>query len=88
MATGTWVEVCKRLSIINDVLGENPCEVTSSLNGVIIDKANLPLVLASEALFNIAAYAEAGQISDHIEAHQEELAPNGGEPDDTEPPLV
>jgi hypothetical protein len=35
-----------------------------------------------------ADYAEAGQISDHIDAHLEELAPNGGEPDDTEPPLV
>ena len=46
------------------------------------------LAFAGEALINIAAYAEAGQISDHIEAHQEELAPNGGEPDDTEPPLV
>ena len=46
------------------------------------------LAFAGEALINIAAYAEAGQISDHIEAHQEELAPNGGEPDDTEPPLI
>jgi hypothetical protein len=88
VAIGSWVESGERLAIINDPLGENPCEVTSPLNGVIIGKTNLPLVFAGEALFNIAAYAEAGQISDHIEAHQEELAPNGGEPDDTEPPLV
>lgn len=88
MATGAWVETGERLAIINDPLGENPCEVTSPLNGVIIGKTNLPLVFAGEALFNIAAYEEAGQISDHIEAHQEELAPNGTEPDDTEPPLV
>jgi predicted deacylase len=88
VATGTWVESGERLAIINDPLGENPCEVTSPLSGIIIGKTNLPLVFAGEALFNIAAYAEAGQISDHIEAHQEELAPNGDEPDTTEPPLV
>jgi predicted deacylase len=88
VATGTWVETGERLAIINDPLGENPCDVTSPLSGIIIGKTNLPLVFAGEALFNIAAYEEAEQISDHIEAHQEELAPNGAEADDTEPPLV
>jgi hypothetical protein len=88
VATGTWVETGERLAIINDPLGENQCDVTSPLSGIIIGKTNLPLVFAGEALFNIAAYAEAEQISDHIEAHQEELAPNGADPDDTEPPLV
>ncbi len=88
VATGTWVESGERLAIINDPLGENPCDVTSALSGIIIGKTNLPLVFAGEALFNIAAYEEAEQISDHIEAHQEELAPNGAEADDTEPPLV
>jgi predicted deacylase len=88
VATGAWVETGERLAIINDPLGENSFEVTSPLGGIIIGKTNLPLVFAGEALFNIAAYAEAGQISDHIEAHQEELAPNGDEPDNTEPPLV
>ena len=88
MATGAWVEAGERLAIIYDPLGENPCEVASPLNEAIIGKTNLPLVFAGKALFNIAACAEAGQISDHIEAHQEKLAPKGVEPDDTEPPLV
>ena len=35
MATGAWVEAGERLAIINDPLGENPCEVTNSLNGAI-----------------------------------------------------
>ena len=87
-ATGTRVEAGDRLAYINDPLGENNCEVTSPINGIIIGKTNLPLVFAGEALFNIAAYEKAGQVSDHIEAYHEELAPNGDAPEDEEPPLV
>ncbi len=87
-ATGTRVEAGDRLAYINDPLGENNCEVTSPISGIIIGKTNLPLVFAGEAVFNIAAYEEAGQVSDHIEAYHEELSPNGDAPEDEEPPLV
>ena len=76
-ATGAWVEVGDRLAYINDPLGEKYCEVLSPLKGIIIGKTNLPLVFAGEAVFNIATYEKADQVSIHIEAYQEELAPGG-----------
>jgi len=88
VATGTRVEIDDVLAYISDPLGENNCEVLSPLSGIIIGKTNLPLVFAGEAVFNIAAYEAADQISDHIEAHREELAPNGDTAEDEEPPLV
>ena len=87
IATGAKVEIGDTLAYINDPLGENSNEVLSPVNGIVIGKTNLPLVFAGEAVFNIAAYEEADQVSDHIEAYHEELSPNGGIPEDEEPPL-
>ncbi len=88
VGTGSKLEIGERLGYINDPLGENICEVVSPVNGIVIGKTNLPLVFAGEALFNIAAYEEVDQVSNHIEALQEALTPNDDEPDTTEPPLV
>ena len=87
-ATGAKVEAGERLAIINDPLGENQCELMSPIDGIIIGKTNLPLVFAGEAVFNIAAYEEIDQVSDHIEAYHEELSPIGETYDDDEPPVV
>ncbi len=88
VASGTKVETGDRLAIINDPLGENQCDVLSPIDGIIIGKTNLPLVFAGEAVFNIAAYEEVDEVSDHIEAYHEELAPGGEPHDDDEPPVV
>ena len=85
---GAKVETGSTLAYINDPLGENTCEVTSPLAGIVIGKNNLPLVLEGEALFNIAAYKAVDKVSDHIEAYHEQLAPSSDIPDDEEPPLV
>ena len=86
--TGSKVECGELVAFISDPLGENVCEVSSPIDGIIIGKTNLPLVFAGEALFNIATYEEVDQVSDHIEAYQDELTPNDDEPDSGEPPLV
>jgi len=88
VAVGARVEVGDTLAFINDPLGENNSEVSSTVNGIVIGKTNLPLVFEGEAIFNIAAYEALDLVSGHIEAHQERLAPIGGEPEDDEPPLV
>lgn len=88
IAIGSRVESGDILAYITDPLGESNCEVSSPVDGIIIGKTNLPLVFAGEALFNIAAYEEAGQVSDHIEAYHEELTPNGRDSDGDEPPLM
>ncbi len=86
--TGTLVSEGDTLAYINDPLGNLLCEVTSTLDGIVIGKTNLPLVFAGEAVFNIAAYEAADKVSDHIEAYHEELAPNGDTADSDEPPIV
>ena len=88
VAIGAKVETGDTIAYISDPLGEHTSEVTSPLDGIIIGKNNLPLVLEGEAVFNIAAYEAVDQVSDHIEAYHEELAPSGATPDDEEPPLV
>ena len=88
VAIGTRVSVGDTLAYINDPLGENFCEVNSTIDGIVIGKSNLPLVFAGEAVFNIAAYETPDKISDRIEAYHEELSPNGEEPKNTEPPLM
>lgn len=87
VGTGARVAEGEVLAYINDPLGENISEIVSSMSGIVIGKTNLPLVFAGEAVFNIAAYESIDQVSNHIEAYHEELAPNGKDPDD-EPPLV
>ena len=67
-ATGSRVQVDEVLAYINDPLGENNSEVLSPVDGIIIGKTNLPLVFAGEAIFNIASYESAEEVSGHIEA--------------------
>lgn len=90
VAIGARVAVGDTLAYVNDPLGENTSEVTSSVDGIVIGKSNLPLVFEGEAVFNIAAYAAAEKVSDRIEAYHEQLAPapNGESPEDEEPALV
>ena len=87
-AIGARVAVDDRLAFVNDPLGENHSEVLSPMDGIIIGKTNLPLVFEGEAIFNIATYEALDLVSDHIEAHQERLSPDGSEDEDDEPPLV
>lgn len=88
VATGAKVEIGDTLAYISDPLGENNLSLLSPVAGIVIGKTNLPLVFAGEAIFNIAAYEEIDQVSDHIEAYHEELNPGEGDASSGEPPLV
>ena len=85
--TGSHVKEGDVLAYINDPLGNNLCEISSSLDGIIIGKTNLPLVFAGEAVFNIAGYEAPHKVSGHIEAYHEQLAPSDSETNLDEPPL-
>ena len=88
VASGSKVEANEVLAYINDPLGENSETLLSPISGIIIGKTNLPLVFEGEAVFHIASYESADQISDHIEAYHEELDPMTDEQESDEPPLV
>ena len=88
VGTGAKVDVGDTIAYINDPLGENSEEVKSPVSGIVIGKTNLPLVFEGEAVFNIASYEEADEVSSIIEAYHEELDPNIGDSNETEPPVV
>ena len=88
VAVGTQVAEGDTLAYVNDAMGENLCEVNSTIDGIVIGKTNLPLVFAGEAVFNIAAYEAPDKVSDRIEAYHEQLSPIGDSRKDEEPPLV
>lgn len=88
VACGAMVEAGDTLAYINDPLGENSETIFSPIAGIVIGKTNLPLVFEGEAIFHIASYKQANEISDHIEAYHEELDPVGDGPQIDEPPLV
>ncbi len=87
-ATGAHVKEGEIVAYVNDPLGNNLCEITSMIDGIVIGKTNLPLVFAGEAIFNIAAYESPHKVSGHIEAYHEQLAPSDDEKGVDEPPLV
>jgi len=88
VASGAKVEIDDVLAYINDPLGENREALLSPIAGIVIGKTNLPLVFEGEAIFHIAKYEEADEVSDHIEAYQEELDPLSDVMVSDEPPLM
>jgi predicted deacylase len=88
VAIGSKVEAGDILAYINDPMGENSEAVVSPISGIIIGKTNLPLVFEGEAVFHIANYAKAGDVSDSIEAYQDELDPLSDGVESDEPPLT
>ncbi len=89
VANGAKVELDDVLAYINDPLGEVSEPLLSPIAGIVIGKTNLPLVFEGEAVFHIARYEEfADEMSDHIEAYQDELDPLSGNSVSEEPPLV
>jgi len=89
VANGAKVEIDEVLAYINDPLGENSEPLLSPMAGIVIGKTNLPLVFEGEAVFHIARYEEnADEVSNYIEAYQDELDPLSGNSESEEPPLV
>ena len=88
VGSGARVEVDDVLAYINDPLGENSETLLSPISGIVIGKTNLPLIFEGEAVFHIAKYEEADEISGRIEAYQEELDPLSDVMASDEPPLV
>ena len=88
VATGSQVQVGDILAYVNDPLGENSTPIPSTYSGIVIGKTNLPLVFEGEAIFHIAMYDAANDVSDSIEAYQEELDPLSDSVASDEPPLM
>lgn len=58
--TGAQVEEGEALGVVADPFGETEVEVHASRTGIIVGKANLPIVNEGDALFNIAVTSQTG----------------------------
>jgi predicted deacylase len=75
------------LGLISDPLGERETPITAPVDGVLIGRANLPLVYAGEALFHLGRTRNADEVGRHMEALQAEV--DGESPDlRHDPPIV
>jgi len=57
-STGDIVKAGEVLGIVSDPFGERETEVVASLDGIVIGRANLPIVNEGDAVFHIAAVSD------------------------------
>ncbi len=70
---GTRVDVNDTLGVVADPFGENEIAVSSPISGIVIGRANLPLVHQGDALFHIAHFEDTESMQDTIDDFQEEF---------------
>jgi predicted deacylase len=86
VALGAHVSKGQVLGYIADPFGEREIAVTANNAGIVVGRANLPLVHEGEALYHIAKFEAGSQVARLVEAFHERLA---GEEDALgEPPLA
>lgn len=61
------------LGLVADPFGEREEEVISTAEGIVIGRANLPLVNEGEALFHVARFQAVREVEAHLEAFQEHV---------------
>lgn len=67
--TGEAVEIGDVLGVVADPFGETETEIESHVSGIVIGRANLPIVNEGDALFHIAQPATANTDSETASAH-------------------
>jgi uncharacterized protein len=85
---GSKVSKNELLAIVSDPFGEVEEEILSPLSGIIIGRANLPLVNEGEALFHIASFKSSSNAADKVESFQQILDPATDVKNPDEPPIL
>lgn len=70
--TGERVKEGDRLGVVSDALGEQEHDVTAPFTGIIIGRANLPVISEGDALFHIARFEDSTEVADAIQTFHEE----------------
>jgi predicted deacylase len=83
---GQRVKKNEILGLIANPFGDNEFEVRATYGGIIIGRANIPLVHEGEALFHIARFGDVREVAQHVESFQNSHA-DAPYPD-SEPPIV
>jgi len=71
--TGEMVEEGEVLGVVADPFGEDEVELTASQGGLIIGRANLPIVNEGDALFHIARMVNTSEAESRIESLNAQL---------------
>ena len=82
---GDRVRAGQPLGWIADPFGGAEIAVEAGFSGLVIGRANMPLVHEGEALFHVARFDKVGQVHREMERFNEQLEQDDG---DTEPPIV
>jgi hypothetical protein len=69
---GARVEKGDRLGVVADALGENENDVMSPFTGIVIGRANLPVISEGDALYHLARFEDSAEVADAIEIFHEE----------------
>ncbi len=60
------------LGVVADAFGEVESEVVASYTGIIIGRANLPVISEGDALYHIARFEDSTEVADNIQTFHEE----------------
>jgi len=66
----------QRLATVGDPLGIEEEDVVAPFDGIVIGRTNLPLTYEGEALFNIAAFSDVGEVENLVEEFAAEYEPD------------
>ena len=60
------------LGVVADAFGEVESDVVASFTGIIIGRANLPVISEGDALYHIARFDDSTEVADNIQSFHEE----------------
>lgn len=69
---GSRVKKDTLLGVVSDPFGGFEGNITSTINGIVIGRSNLPLVNEGDALFHIARFEHVGEAINKVDEFHEE----------------
>ena len=88
VALGSRVKKDSLLGMVADPFGETEVAVTSSYNGIVIGRTNLPLVNEGDALFHIARFERVIEAAHKVDEFNEQHSPESISSLNPESPII
>lgn len=85
---GSRVKKDSLLGVVADPFGESEVRITSSYNGIVIGRTNLPLVNEGDALFHIARFERVNEAAIKVDEFHEEHSPEQTISTHSEGPII
>ncbi len=85
---GSRVKKDTLLGMVSDPFGETETAITSTYNGIVIGRTNLPLVNEGDALFHIARFERVMDAASRVDEFNEEHSPDLISSPNSESPII